>query len=83
MSTHGLVTSEGLQRLQKILDETCEDFGIARNFAYAVTSREFLGKELFRIHAADRLQTRRQLSNFGCKYGLRQSRKTPGKQASL
>jgi hypothetical protein len=74
MSTHGFFTSEGLQRLQKILDETCDDLGIARNSSYAKSSREFLAKELFRIQAPSLLDLRGHLSSFGHRYGLRQSR---------
>ena len=60
MSTHGYFNAEGLQRLQKILDETCDDLGIARNSTYAMTSREFLGKELFRVGAGNRSDARRR-----------------------
>jgi len=73
MSTHGFFTSEGLQRLQKILDETCDDLGIARESAYAASSREFLAKQLFRIQPVDEMsKIRRELKSFG--YGLRASR---------
>jgi hypothetical protein len=74
MSTQGFFTSDGLQRLQKILDETCDDLGIARNSAYATSSREFLAKELFRIQPAQLPDLSGRLSGFGRRYGLRQSR---------
>ena len=73
MSTHGFFTSEGLQRLQKILDETCDDLGVARTSPYARSSREFLAKELFRIQEPQLSDLRGHLSSFGRRYGLRQS----------
>jgi hypothetical protein len=80
MSTHGFFTSEGLQRMQKILDETCDDLGIARDSDYAASSREFLAKQLFRIQPLsdvnDVSDARRKLASFGHRYGLRASRRT-------
>jgi hypothetical protein len=77
MSTHGFFTGEGLQRLEKILDETCDDLGIARNSAYAASSREFLAKQLSRIEpVAEVGHTRRELTSFAHRYGLRASRRS-------
>ncbi len=73
MDREHVFTSESLRRLQEILDQTCDDLGIARDSNFAATSREFLAKQLFRIECADRApdSTREQLISLGRRYGLR------------
>ncbi len=84
MDRERVFTSEQLRRLQEILDQTCDDLGIARDSNFAATSREFLAKQLFRIERADRApgSTREQLISLGRLYGLRRATRAAGGAAS-
>ncbi len=80
MDRERVFTSEQLRKLQEILDQTCDDLGIARDSSFAATSREFLAKQLFRIERADRARgsTREQLISLGRRYGLRRAPRAAG-----
>ena len=67
-----IYTSESLRRVQEIFDQTCDELGIRRDSAYAMASREFLAKQLFRMGGTetDPAGVRERLYAFGRRYGL-------------